>query len=402
MKNSGSITHLDAYRKGLPGNLLFENSVTPMILVDGERRITVVNKRFTTLFGYSPDEVIGRKTSLLTPTEQHFEEYKSHFEKTRDGRIESSELKYRKKSGELFWVKLSGIPLVVEGSSYILWSFDDITAEVAARHEIRTRYLELDIIFNKVPTGLIYVVDARIERANPSFLRMINDSRENVLGKEVSAVLEDFEQGRESREKKLVKFHNGRNSITVEREIERVSENSYIVLFFNITQHVIEKMALLTLAQTDGLTDILNRSTFMDRSQAMLADPAVGVVTLVILDIDHFKEINDNHGHDIGDEVLRELAGFVKKQIREGEIFGRLGGEEFGISLPCTKEKAAIICKRLLEGIRSLPFSRKRIRVTASAGLTDSRFSNQLETIYREADRLLYQAKRSGRDRLCF
>ncbi len=400
MRTSSKITNISTYRKRLQGDLLFENSITAMMLVDETRTITVVNKRFCTLFGYALQEVIGLQTSVLTPTETHFEEYTQYFEQTRSGSIESSELQYKKKSGELFWVKLTGISISDESEKYILWSFDDITSEVEARSEIQNRYQELNIIFNKVPSGLIYVVDDVIERANPSFLHMVNEPTQNVVGRKVSAFLEDFDQGKDARVKKLVRFHNGREPITVEREIEKVAEHSYIVLLMNITQHVREKKALLTLAQTDGLTDIFNRSTFLELAQKMITDPSCEYMSFVMFDLDNFKQINDSYGHDIGDDVLVELAALCTSQLREGEIFGRLGGEEFGLAFPVSKEKGSIICNRLLELIRSQVFTAKKINVTVSMGLTDSTFSNLLDAIYKEADRLLYCAKRAGRDRL--
>lgn len=402
MKKRNHKTNQPTYRNRLKGDLLFENSITAMMLVDATRTIMVVNKRFCTLFGYSPDDVIGNRTSILTPTVAHFEDYKKYFEQTSNGSIESSELQYKKKSGELFWVKLTGITISAEPDKYILWSFDDITSEVGARREIKNRYQELDIIFNKVPTGLIYVVEDVIERVNPSFLHMVNETKENVLGRKVFAFLEDFEQGKNAKVKKLVKFHNGSNSITVEREIENISENSYIVILINVTQHIREKKALLAMAQTDGLTDIFNRNTFFEMAQKMITDPSYEYMSFVMLDIDHFKQVNDSYGHDIGDDLLIELAALLKRQLREGELFGRLGGEEFGFAFPISKEKSLGICNRLLELIRNQIFTAKKLNVTVSMGLTDSTFSNVLDSIYKEADRLLYRAKRAGRDRIVY
>ncbi|BHH82101.1 sensor domain-containing diguanylate cyclase [Desulforhopalus sp. 52FAK] len=402
MNDSRDIRKLSAYGDISKGDFLFENSITAMMLVDENRRIIVVNKRFCRLFGYVSGEVIGLQTSILTPSLSHFEEYKKFFERTRSGSIESSELQYKKKTGELFWAKLTGVSLSNKSEKYILWSFDDITAEVEARMEIQDRYHELDIIFNKVPSGLIYVVGNVIERVNPSFLGMVNKPIQSVLGRLISDFLEDFEQEKKRKTKKLVMFYNGRESITVEREIEEVSEDSYIVLLMNVTKHIQEKKVLLTLAQTDGLTKIFNRSAFLEMVQEMITDPSRESTTLVMFDIDNFKQVNDTYGHNIGDNVLVELSDLFKGHLREDEIFGRLGGEEFGIAFPVSKEKTILICRRLLKLIRSQLFTSKKINVTISMGVSDSTFSNVLESVYEEADRLLYRAKRAGRDRLEF
>ncbi|WP_028585822.1 sensor domain-containing diguanylate cyclase [Desulfogranum mediterraneum] len=379
---------------------LFANSITAMILVDEQRIIRKANKRFCALFGYSNEEIVGCKTALLTPTRTHFEEYKKYFDQTRDGSYQSSELQYRKKHGELFWVKLTGIPLAADAGRFILWSFDDISFEVEARQEIENRYLELEIIFNRVPAGLLFVVDGKIERVNPYFLKLVGQEKESLTGNNISLLLEDFEEAKKKNSKKLVTFQTRDTPIVLEREIEQVSANSYIVIFLDVTEHVQEKKALLSRAQTDGLTTIYNRSTFMEMAQKMMTDPANGTISFIMLDVDHFKEINDLYGHDVGDDVLRELTGLLKKYLRSNEIFGRLGGEEFGIALPLPKEQALAIATRLLEAIRCQTFTRQQIEVTVSMGMVDSSFSPLFDAMYRGADRLMYIAKRAGRNRL--
>ena len=113
---------------------LFELSSVPQMLVDRNRVIVRVNRKFCDLFGYAPEEILGRKTVVLTPSEKKFKEYRKHFVQTRDGIIESTELLYRKRGGKLFWVKLEGTKIENdEGDFFILWSFIDIDKEVHDR-----------------------------------------------------------------------------------------------------------------------------------------------------------------------------------------------------------------------------------------------------------------------------
>ncbi len=391
-----------SYKSQLPGELLFESSITAMMLVDDNRIILVVNRQFCALFGYTAEEVIGKSTSILTPTMKHFFKYRKYFVETRDGSIKSSELQYKKKNGELVWVKLTGTAIVDEKERYILWSFDDISEEVESRQELHDLNLELNIIFNKVPTGLVYVVDNVIERANSVFLTMINKEEDEVVGKNIHTLLPDARFNKDGQKKILVQLRRADKTLTVEQEISPITENSAIVLFHNITGHILEKAELLNRAMTDGLTGILNKDSFQKRVQALLDDPANDVVSLAIFDIDHFKNVNDTYGHIVGDKILVELSELLNRQVRKSEILGRIGGEEFGIAFPVEKKDGIPICDRLLQSIRNQYFIDSELRITVSMGLTDSNFSRHFNEMYKEADRLMYCAKKSGWNRLEF
>ena len=117
-----------------------------------------------------------------------------------------------------------------------------------------------------------------------------------------------------------------------------------------------------------------------------------------MFDVDHFKSINDSYGHDVGDQVLVELCELIKGHLRRGEVFGRLGGEEFGILVPLTAEQTAIIGHRLLELIAKHRFTDQEISITVSMGLVDNQQSSRFQELYREADRLMYVAKNAGRN----
>ena len=394
---------LPVYDVLLGGGLLFERNITPMVIVDSERVMVKTNLRFRDLFGYADEELLGQPTSMLTPSPEHFHNYRRYFLRTSEGSFESSELQYKKKNGELFWVKLTGIPLSTEVGQFVLWSFDDITTEVRDREEIRNRYRELEIIFEKVRAGLLFVVDGRIERVNPAFLTMVGANQEDVLGRSVNDFLDCFEDCARDGLKQVARFRRADGeTIITEREIVPISENSHIVVFIDLTAHMHEKERLIRKSQMDGMTGIFNHSTFFKFAQEMLLDPGRECVSLILFDIDHFKTINDSFGHGIGDDVLVELAQLVRGQLRRGEIFGRLGGEEFGILLPMEQASAAPVAERLLHFIRRHRFTARDLTVTVSMGLVDSTFSPNFDQIYDEADRFLYMAKNKGRNRLEF
>lgn len=159
-------------------------------------------------------------------------------------------------------------------------------------------------------------------------------------------------------------------------------------------------------ALTDGLTGMQNRRYFDDALKEYLEefrriDKPVG---LMILDLDHFKQVNDTHGHDVGDQVLRAVASCLKDMTRYHDVVARLGGEEFAVVTP---NMDAELLSRFAERIRkaianmSILSGNVRLKITTSVGLAIWDRKETAEEFYRRADRQLYEAKRQGRNRVC-
>ncbi|MCS7278608.1 MAG: diguanylate cyclase [Thermodesulfobacteriaceae bacterium] len=385
------------YDKFLTKEILFEKSIVPLVIVDSQRIIRKVNKRFLDLFGYTEEEVIGKQTSIITPSIEKFHEYRNYFERTKSGEIKTRELQYKKKDGTLFWVKLTGVPILIDEEEHILWFFEDVNYEVEVREKIEEQRKELEVIFDKVKTGLVYVVNGKIKKVNTFFIRMINENEENLINKNIEDILPSFSQ--RIHKYSLTFNKSGPKAFHVEVEVTPLGKDSYILIFEDISEHVAEKKKLKHLSETDELTNLYNRRAFITILREMLSNPDIPFLSLVVMDIDHFKKINDDFGHDVGDEVLIELAKFLKIQLRENEIIGRLGGEEFGIILPVKKEVAYRICERLRTNLENHFFSSKRLKITVSLGLADNEKINNFEDLYKIADQCLYQAKREGRNK---
>ena len=157
--------------------------------------------------------------------------------------------------------------------------------------------------------------------------------------------------------------------------------------------------ALRRLALHDSLTGAVNRRGFMDRlAQAQQHQPAL--LSLVMIDIDHFKRINDRHGHAAGDGVLREVAARLRRQMRGADLLGRLGGEEFALLLPATDLAGALAQAELArQALRREPMAIAGT-VTASFGVAQWDRSESAADWLHRADLALYQAKRCGRDQV--
>ncbi|MCK6423520.1 MAG: GGDEF domain-containing protein [Burkholderiaceae bacterium] len=171
---------------------------------------------------------------------------------------------------------------------------------------------------------------------------------------------------------------------------------------------VLRLMGRLTyLVEHDGLTGLLNRraiQSLLEREWARwrrLGEP----FTVVALDLDHFKQINDRWGHPAGDEVLRSASSLLRREVRSIDAVGRVGGEEFLVLMPgCAPESAVGVAERLRRSLRGQPVAidgGREVAVTASLGVAAVDAGDpDLEHLMRRADAALYQAKHEGRDRV--
>ncbi len=170
-----------------------------------------------------------------------------------------------------------------------------------------------------------------------------------------------------------------------------------------LNQELTEANQLLAQAAvTDGLTGLKNHRAFQEslNSLVQMAERHKQPLSLIMLDIDHFKEFNDRFGHPAGDELLRQVAEVLRQSGRAYDVAARYGGEEFALLLPnTTLEQAVQVAERLRSQISAIqnPYA----PVSASLGVASYRFGTAPATLLYEADAALYRAKRNGRNRVC-
>lgn len=160
------------------------------------------------------------------------------------------------------------------------------------------------------------------------------------------------------------------------------------------------------LSEVDALTGVLNRRAIRRRVRAELgrAQRDGSTTTLILLDLDHFKGVNDRYGHATGDRVLRRVGRCLRRAARASDSVGRIGGEEFLIVLPATSlEKAGRFAERLRRRVGRAPTSAAAPRITASLGVAGTAGSEpvDVDAVVRCADAAMYRAKEQGRDRVC-
>ncbi len=163
---------------------------------------------------------------------------------------------------------------------------------------------------------------------------------------------------------------------------------------------------LAVLAATDELTRVPNRRAFLGRAAQELARARRHgqALSLMMVDVDHFKGINDRHGHNAGDEILRVVADLLSDALRETDLLARFGGDEFALLLPETPSAGAeVLAERLREALEKAQIhaAGESVAVTLSCGITSYRDGDSdIETLVERADRALYRAKRGGRNRI--
>ncbi|WP_135455326.1 sensor domain-containing diguanylate cyclase [Vibrio echinoideorum] len=191
---------------------------------------------------------------------------------------------------------------------------------------------------------------------------------------------------------------------TVNAVVEKLTEllpnnEKYVVTFTDISRRKVLERRLRMLVETDSLTGCWNRRRFdkdLNNYSNLAARYGYTHSCLALIDLDHFKAINDNHGHDQGDRALKEVAELLRNNSRDTDIVSRVGGEEFAILMPETNLAEAF---EAMHRLKEVITKGTTLNLTVSSGVSE--IHTQAEASYRSADRALYRAKGSGRNRVC-
>lgn len=163
-----------------------------------------------------------------------------------------------------------------------------------------------------------------------------------------------------------------------------------------------KNLILEKIAKTDGLTGVYNHKHIHEilENEFKRAKRYRKKLSVLMIDIDYFKNVNDNYGHQIGDRILVNISEIIKRTVRETDVVGRYGGEEF-IAVCCETdvEGAYILAERIRTNIEKLKFTENNLSVTVSIGLAELNEEKEPKKLVEKADKLLYEAKKSGRNR---
>lgn len=426
------------------------------LLIHDEFQPIFANETFTQMFGFEAfDDLkqIGSVDSLLTEdARMTFLQIWDNLEQGAPPRV-ISRLSMFQADGSDFWVSAKIQKIHWDGRDVIQTNFLDITEQLSyeielefnrAKHEDSASELvaiaeELDIalrrsknerlfqerLIDTVP-NLIYVKnrDEILIQCNYAFCKFIKKEKDEILNQPVSAIFDHQEiQVFNQNEEGLIETQK-QNKFDATYQIKNQQASHFIVykstytntynevdgiitICVEITDRKIFENELRRLATVDPLTGCFNRRRFLELAnmEFVRAERYNLSLCVMMLDIDHFKSINDTFGHAVGDEALIKLAKVVKGMIRDTDIFGRFGGEEFALLLPNTSLiDGQKIAERVRETIGAIKLSSNEdvISFTVSIGLTHYlvKMDDTISKALQRADEALYVAKKSGRNRV--
>ncbi|AJY75976.1 histidine kinase N-terminal 7TM domain-containing protein [Paenibacillus beijingensis] len=281
-----------------------------------------------------------------------------------------------------------------------------------------------EYIFESMRDGVLVLDNAdRVVDYNAAAVRMLPTLDASVIGKPIGNVWKlqpgFFGAATAGADKSLpdeveAEWINGDEHLYYEIRFSTLKPKNAavgtIVVLIDVTEKKRLQERLLYLANYDGLTQIYNRTHFMHESRRLLeqARSSRAPLSFLLLDIDHFKSINDRLGHAAGDQALKHIVSICKKNLRTRDLIGRYGGEEFVLCLPdTTVEQAALIADRIRRDIETSPITTAfgPLAPTASFGAAEAAPHTDimaLESVLSEADRALYSSKRGGRNAVHF
>ena len=295
----------------------------------------------------------------------------------------------------------------------------DVSSQVRAKRHLQQQTATLQSVSDAIPAFVAVVgADGCYRFVNTAFERWIGMPRERIIGSSLLQVLGriEFERSKPWIERVMAgetvtfdKTYPGRNSVThvaisyMPLWVDGLGVDGFIGVAQDITEHKKEASRLLRLSQQDVLTGLLNRAGLEEHLERSLREGGGASMALLYIDLDHFKPVNDQHGHPVGDQVLQVFAQRLLKLVRPTDAVARLGGDEFAVVLGGVREaaNATMVADKIIAAARS-PFSLGplHVQIGASVGVA---FGVDAESgwgdLIARADTMLYRAKDAGRGR---
>ncbi len=380
------------------------------------------------LFGYSPQEAIGQPITLIFPDHGSDPAETLAWRVLAGERVVDREVVRRRKDGSEIAVSLT--------LSEIRGRDGRVLGVCAVQRDITERRRAMDALaeaeerfrsaFDGAPNGMVISsLNARFMRVNDAFCAIVGYPREQLermsfeaithaddlaLVSEPLCAMREGEHDRFVTEARYV--HAGGRAVDVAMQVSLIRSADGTPAYFltqvqDITSRKHYEEQLLYQADHDVLTGLLNRRAFARalEAHAAIVERYGPVGTILILDLDYFKYVNDTLGHQVGDELIVVVARLLAERLRSSDVLARLGGDEFGVLLPrADPASAEILAASLLEGLHSAPITVAGVECRVTASIGTSSFSDQpgaaVDEVLVNADLAMYDAKEAGRDRV--
>ena len=393
---------------------------------DEQHRLTFLSERGYEIIGRPPSQVLGRTRHELTGAEelhQNPDKWRKHRDTLESHRpFRGFEYPIQSASGKRAMISVSGTPHFAEDGRFL--GYRGVGTNTTALHEAQTRLRDserqLRTILQASPIG-VGVADldsGKIRFANARFGQLTGLGAMEVTQRTLGELVAE----NEDRETLQEFLDNDGEVIDYEIELVHASgstfwalitirtmpfeeESALFIWIYDISEQTRTREKLAMLAHLDDLTGLANRRAFHDelRRQLTHARRTQQPMAVLYLDLDGFKSINDNLGHEAGDQVLREVGNRLRLTLREGDLVARVGGDEFA-TLLCgnlQSSTAETVASKLIEAVSgSYQVGTSSARLGASVGIAHNDISNEdADTFINRADQAMYTAKRSGKGR---
>lgn len=404
---------------------------------DADGRITSVSSRVASILGHSPEAFLETWRDCLFPHPAN-ESFIQRAELTPETAKQAASYKvvFNHKNCDPVWLEVYELPHIVDGRTEKIYGIGlDLTDRTLLEYQLRLGEKRFREMSQSSPIGIFQVdEDGMITYVNPAWERITGRTIPDSLGRPWWQIIHPGDQ--ETLQKKWSQAQKNETNFEIECRVIRPNDSMIwaklrsqvlfddagkitVATIENIDQQVADrekqkqlihellqlKEQLEVATRTDPLTGLPNRRDLNEKLSYERArfERTGRPFTLLIVDIDHFKNINDHYGHDAGDYVLVKVSELFRTSCRKMDHICRWGGEEFFFLLPeTTLDNGIIFAEKLRSKLEDTAFNfqGQTIRVTASFGVTsvDSK-DKDLEAYIKEADDCLYEAKNTGRNR---
>lgn len=389
-------------------------------IADLQGIITYVNDKFIKVSGYSREELMGQPHSIVRHPDTSSSVFKKLWKTILNKQIWQGTIKNKNKSGNSYYVKTTIAPILDQNDNIVEFISirEDVTKLTEALKNAKRLESEKKEYLNLINENIItFSIDSRghLTSVSKAYCRISQYSEKEIVDgyqtlKHIDIRKEVARDIRNTLSKK---------SETWIGEIKyRAKDGSYYWLdarifpIFDINrkkigytligQDITDKKKVETLSITDHLTGLYNRLKLDDVLNYEIAQSTryATQFSIILVDIDHFKSINDNHGHLVGDQVIKEISVLLKSNARETDTIGRWGGEEFLIILPHTGIKdARQYAEKIRESVDTHVFPVVK-HITSSFGVSEFKNGDTVDALVSRADEALYRAKSMGRNRV--
>ncbi|MDH3413614.1 MAG: diguanylate cyclase [Gammaproteobacteria bacterium] len=409
---------------------LIEGSIQG-VLIHVDSKPVFANQAYADIFGYdSPEEILAQQTAcnhVAAHEHERMEQFRQA--RLRGEDIPAYEFEGVKKDGTRIWVENRGRVITWDGKPAIQRSIVDVTERKQAQENLRAAEEQNRLILQSAGEG-IYGLDleGNTTFVNPAAAAMLGYEVDELIGKLMHHLIHHtYPDGTRYPLEKCPMYAaltDGKTHVVTDEVLWRKDGSSFpveytstpvrkdheivgaVVVFKDITERKRAEEELQKLAITDPLTGLPNRRHYLQIAEKETAWSLryKHPLSVVVMDLDYFKEINDLHGHAKGDEVLVEVARVCLDAVRGSDVFARFGGEEFAALLPMTTlSQSEALGHRLRHlvseaGVKS---DEGTVRVTASFGVAQFVAEDEsIEQTLARGDKALYQAKEAGRNRV--